>query len=88
MDDGQLGWPRVIQYLDFEVMGERLGRPVAPLTVRLDPDRALRIRARQWAPVVPMGAERHLGYALQWFGLALALVVIVLVLLLRSRGVR
>jgi surfeit locus 1 family protein len=85
MDDGQHGWPRVIQYLDFETVGQRLGRPVVPITVRLDPDEPHGFH-RDWRPVLPMGPERHLAYAVQWYGLALALVVIAAVLLIRRRN--
>lgn len=83
MDDNA-SWPRVIQYLDFEAIGERLQRDVVPLTVRLDPDQPQGY-LRDWRPVLPMGPERHLAYAAQWFGLALALVVIAIVLTFRRR---
>jgi surfeit locus 1 family protein len=29
-----------------------------------------------WRPAVGFGPERHLGYAIQWFALAIALLVI------------
>lgn len=29
-----------------------------------------------WSPIPPMGPEKHLGYAVQWFGLAVALLII------------
>ena len=84
IDEGRTEWPRVIQYLDFEAIGERLGRHVEPLTVRLDED-APHGFARDWRPVLPMGPERHLAYAVQWFGLALALIVIALIVVYRRR---
>lgn len=84
MDDGQTGWPRVVQYLDFDAMGARLGEPVVPLTIRLDPDEPHGYH-RDWRPVLPMGAERHMAYAVQWYGMALALVVIAAVLVIRRR---
>jgi surfeit locus 1 family protein len=84
MDVASDPWPRVIQYLDFGAMGERLQRPLAPLTVRLDPDEPLGY-LREWTPVLPMGPERHLAYAVQWFGLALALVIIAAVMAYRRR---
>jgi surfeit locus 1 family protein len=31
-----------------------------------------------WSPIPPMGPEKHLGYAVQWFGLAVALLIIYL----------
>jgi len=29
-----------------------------------------------WSPIPEMGPEKHLGYAVQWFGLAVALIII------------
>jgi surfeit locus 1 family protein len=85
MDDGRAGWPRVVQYMDFEAMGERLGGPVVPMTIRLDPD-APHGYHRDWRPVLPMGAERHMAYAVQWYAMALALVVIAAILVIRRRS--
>jgi surfeit locus 1 family protein len=31
-----------------------------------------------WSPIPPFGPEKHLGYAVQWFGLAVALTIIYL----------
>lgn len=84
MDEAPGVWPRVIQYLDFAAIGERLQQDVPPLTVRLDPEEPLGYE-REWRPVLPMGPERHLAYAVQWFGLALALVVIAMVMAYRRR---
>jgi surfeit locus 1 family protein len=84
MDVASDPWPRVIQYLDFGAIGERLQRDLPPLTVRLDADEPFGFQ-REWAPVLPMGPERHLAYAVQWFGLALALVVIAAVMAYRRR---
>jgi surfeit locus 1 family protein len=84
MDESTQQWPRIIQYLDFSAMGDRLGMPVLPLTLRLDPAEPQGYR-RDWRPILPMGPEKHLAYAVQWFGLALALVVIAGVLVYRRR---
>ena len=29
-----------------------------------------------WSPIPEMGPEKHLGYAVQWFGLSVALLII------------
>ena len=29
-----------------------------------------------WSPIPQMGPEKHLGYAVQWFGMAVALLII------------
>jgi cytochrome oxidase assembly protein ShyY1 len=63
----------------------RLSRPLAPRVLRLDPavplghERDLALLANTLPP------EKHRGYAIQWFGLAIATFVILLVLNLRKR---
>jgi surfeit locus 1 family protein len=81
LDEGQSDWPRVIQYLDFHAISRRLGYPVLPLTIRLDPAAPHGYR-REW-PDIPFTPQRHLGYAIQWFALAAVLVVIYLALNIR-----
>lgn len=73
MDEGQHTWPRVVQYVDFEMIARRLMHPVAPFTVRLDPAMPEGY-LREWQ-IVAVTPERHLAYAIQWFGLALVLAV-------------
>ncbi len=81
MDEGHSGWPKLIQYLDFPTMSDRLGYSLAPLTIRLDPNLPNGYR-REWQPV-SMSPETHLAYALQWFTLAAVLIVIYLALSLK-----
>ena len=75
-------WPRVLNFpLRAEVEGE-LGVPVAERIMLLDaelPDGY----ERKWQPSAGFGPARHLGYAIQWFALALTLVVLFVVLSLR-----
>ena len=71
VNDGQ--FPKVIQQIEFNGISALLGQPLLPymLTVtQTHPD-----FERQWQPVV-MAPQKHLGYALQWFGLAIAAGVI------------
>ena len=82
MDEGQSGWPRLIQFLDFNTISNRLGLHVAPLTIRLDPNLPHGYR-REWQ-TVSMSPETHLAYALQWFTLAAVLIVIYLALSLKK----
>lgn len=81
LDDGETGWPRVIQYLDFGEMEDRFGGNLAGMTVRLD-EASDHGYLRDWQ-IVTFSPERHLGYAVQWFALALTLVVIYFVVNLR-----
>jgi surfeit locus 1 family protein len=72
------GWPLRLQYLDFTLLDQRLPYRVLPYLVRLAPDQPQGYR-RDWQPMTEKGPAMHIGYAVQWFGLALALVVIYLV---------
>ena len=67
--------PRVLNYRDAPTVSSAIGRPVYPLVLLLDgtePDGFVRINA----PTLSFGPERHLGYAIQWWGLALTLVLL------------
>lgn len=77
MDAGERVWPRRVQFVDFEQMGARVGLALAGATLRLDPKSPHCYRC-EWQ-IAPFTPERHLGYAVQWFALALALLVIFIV---------
>lgn len=64
------------------------GRPLAPRVLKLDP--ALPGGYARDLDVLPntLPPERHLGYAVQWFALALAVLATALVLTLRRTRVR
>ncbi|MDY6942621.1 MAG: SURF1 family protein [Pseudomonadota bacterium] len=74
-------WPRIVQYPDHSDVSELLSAPVAPLVLLLDPDSGPGF-VRRWQPEV-MPPERHYGYSVQWFALALTVAVVILVLGLR-----
>lgn len=63
----------------------RLASPLAPRVLRLDP--ALSIGHARDLELLPntLPPEKHRGYAIQWFGLAIATFVIIVVLNLRRR---
>lgn len=62
-----------------------LGKPVTDYVLRLSPDAATGFD-RQWSEP-GSGRERHLGYAFQWFSMAVALVIIYIGLNLRRREI-
>jgi surfeit locus 1 family protein len=80
-------WPLVMLELDSVLLSARLGAEVLPLSLLITHDADTRllqddVRGRDFKP------ERHLGYAVQWFGLALALIVIFLAVNTRAGEVR
>tara|TARA_S200000501_G_scaffold379012_1_gene446334 strand:+ start:10214 stop:10948 length:735 start_codon:yes stop_codon:yes gene_type:complete len=66
-------WPLVVQWVDIERLELHLGRELLPLTVRLQADSKGALTA-DW-PTVNVKPEKHRGYALQWFIMALALLL-------------
>lgn len=72
--------------LDHAVLSSALKLPtLAPRVLRLDP--ALKVGYLRDLDILPntLPPERHLGYAVQWFGLALTVLITALVLTLRKR---
>lgn len=68
------GWPKVVQFPTLDELSGVLDRTVIPGVVLLDaaePDGYL----RDWR-ASDFGPERHLGYAFQWFALAVTLVIL------------
>ena len=76
------GWPRRANWPTSEEIGTAIGREVLPFVLLADPDPASPL-VRRWQPRVA-GPMRHLGYAVQWFGLALTVVVVAAVLYRRK----
>jgi len=72
------GWPKVMETLDPARMATLAGLAdttrVFPYSVRVA-EHAPGALVRFW-PVISMTPERHLGYAVQWFALALALALL------------
>ncbi len=81
--------------LDLAVIARalKLSTGIAPRVLRLDPERVQDDAGVMLAPgerdldILPntVTPDRHLGYAVQWFGLALTVFVIAVVLTLRAR---
>ena len=84
LDDGEFLWPRVIQFLDFKEMSERLSYDLLPVVIRLSAE-AENGFLREWN-IVNMGPEKHYGYAVQWYALALAMFIIFMILALKKRN--
>jgi surfeit locus 1 family protein len=81
--EGETGWPRVLNFPTKADIEAALGQPVESRILLLDassPDGY----ERSWRPSVGFPPERHLGYAIQWFALAVTLIVIFVALSLES----
>lgn len=76
-------WPRRLLFPTSAEVSTQIGIALPDYQLLLEPGAADGF-VRDWHPG-GMGPERHLAYAVQWFGLALTVVVIFVVLVLRNR---
>lgn len=81
-ESGSAGWPRVVLFPTLAELQDMLGVELAGFQLLLDAD-ADDGYVRDWQPP-PMPAATHVGYAVQWFGLAAAIAVTGLILLRRE----
>lgn len=81
MVEDEAGWPRRIQYLDFEALQAVLPYPLEGAVLETDDPVQARLES-----LAAFGPERHMGYAVQWFALAAALCVLYIVVNLRRVG--
>ncbi len=68
------GWPRRVQRIDVEAVGDALGRRLYPHVIVADASAPGALQTSREPP--RMTASRHTGYAVQWFALAGTLVVL------------
>jgi surfeit locus 1 family protein len=72
-------WPRVLNYPEQTTVEQALDHKVLPGLVLLDQDQPDGFE-RVWQARIDMGSERHLSYAVQWFGFAIAAIALFVVL--------
>jgi cytochrome oxidase assembly protein ShyY1 len=72
--DSSDAWPRLIQFVDYGLLGERLGDAVYPALIVLEGERVDGFEY-DWKPLLG-GPEKHYSYAVQWFLLCGALVLL------------
>jgi len=69
------GWPSVVQVVDSKVLSKKLGYELLPFQIELDKNMSHGYE-RDWKKKQFMPPEKHVAYAVQWFGLALTLTVL------------
>ena len=74
-DPAAAQWPRLLTALHPQALWAELERSGFAFELRAEAGPAT--YETQW-PVVAMGPEKHMGYAVQWFALAIALVLLYL----------
>jgi len=65
----------VVQSLDIAALAAARGMDLLRYALVLDEGQPGALQY-DWSPIPEMGPEKHLGYAVQWFGLAVALLII------------
>jgi len=68
------GWPRRIQFVDYQLLSDRLDVTLQPFTLRLDANEKYGYQ-RDWTEN-NITSQKHYGYAFQWYAMAFALVVL------------
>ncbi|NND91089.1 MAG: SURF1 family protein [Granulosicoccus sp.] len=87
-------WPRLLQYLDYDRIGQVLGEPTVPALVQvqsLSADSTTHIvptprpewLIANWQPAAS-GPATHYSYAFQWFAMATALTILFLTVNIRK----
>lgn len=66
-------WPLRIQRVDFRVLSKLLAQELYPFVLQLKPGDPYEFSAIPQP--TELSAERHLGYAIQWFSMALAVLL-------------
>jgi len=79
------GWPAVVQVVDSRVLAARLAYDLYDFQIELDADASEGYR-RQWKSSSTIPPEKHLAYAVQWFGLALTLTGLFIWISIRKRS--
>jgi len=69
----EIEWPLRVQRIDFKTLSEQLGQELIPLLVQLNTDDVYGFEIPHHS--FNISIERHLGYAVQWFTLALAVLI-------------
>ena len=77
-DTKTINWPLRIEYVNLKEISKFTNTPLFPYILSLEPHHPAAYPT-EWQIVI-MGPERHIGYAVQWFALALTLLILFTVL--------
>ncbi len=77
-ENGKIQWPLRVEFIKIGEISKLLNTPVFPYILSLNPESPSALQVK-WQ-IVTVDPNKHLGYAVQWFALALTLLVISVVL--------
>ncbi|MFK5949655.1 MAG: SURF1 family protein [Methylococcales bacterium] len=72
------GWPSVVQVVDIKILSDKIGYPLLPFQIEMDKTMSGGY-SRDWRNKHIMPPEKHIAYAVQWFGLAITLTILFIV---------
>lgn len=70
----QIAWPLRVEFINLKTLTQFTHYSLYPYVLNINPNDPAAY-AMQWE-IVTMGPERHMGYAVQWFALALTLLIL------------
>lgn len=74
MINGQKVWPQRIEFIDVKKISALLNSPIETYVINIDPQHLAAFNME--CQIVTVQPERHQGYAVQWFALALTLLIL------------
>jgi surfeit locus 1 family protein len=80
-------WPRLLQAINFEEIKGTIKKDklfVEGIVFRLNSDNKFGFK-RDWK-IVFMDSTKHLGYAFQWFSMALAFLILIIIFFVRMKN--
>lgn len=80
----QMGWPKRVAKISTEKIAPQIGNDLSPWVIRLSEDSAIGYD-KNWRWSNNMTAQKHRGYAFQWFALALTLLILTGYFVFRQR---
>lgn len=82
-DPNHQTWPLRLQHIDIAYLTDKLGYPIESFMILLAPDQPFGL-VRDWSPAT-LNPQMHLGYAFQWFALAVTLVILFIITSMKRR---
>lgn len=76
-------WPLLIQKIDYSKLSDILGQEIYPFLLQLPKDNPYAFQSFPFS--LGLSPARHLGYAIQWFTMALAVLIYYLIVNSRRR---
>lgn len=70
----ELNWPLRIEFIDLQMLTKLIGYPIFPYLLWLD-SKAIGSLTPNWH-IATISPEKHVAYAIQWFGLAIVLFLV------------